>query len=221
MSKIYTDLNTVLTPYATAIKKNASDITSLNGSLETLENDVLTHPIKFALLNCISDMVCHDEFEGDTHYHALFRALYGADKVEFGEIYAGSITANNNGFSYTKQTTNSNRMVTSPVAYIAEEGDEYEMYLPDGYKGIIGFITTDTDVSDVDFTLASSGSNKTFFTGACTVTASSWTTKHVTATCPSGGNLVYFYLSKQNEGRITQDDIDTLKTSILITKKSA
>ena len=33
MSKIYTDLNTVLTPYATAIKKNASDITSLNGSL--------------------------------------------------------------------------------------------------------------------------------------------------------------------------------------------
>ena len=34
MSKIYTDLNTVLTPYATAIKKNASDITSLNGSLE-------------------------------------------------------------------------------------------------------------------------------------------------------------------------------------------
>lgn len=33
MSKIYTDLNAVLTPYATAIKKNASDITSLNGSL--------------------------------------------------------------------------------------------------------------------------------------------------------------------------------------------
>ena len=36
MSKIYTDLNTVLTPYATAIKKNASDITSLNGSLDDL-----------------------------------------------------------------------------------------------------------------------------------------------------------------------------------------
>lgn len=40
MSKIYTDLNTVLTPYATAIKKNASDITSLNGSLDDLENTI-------------------------------------------------------------------------------------------------------------------------------------------------------------------------------------
>lgn len=38
MSKIYTDLNTVLTPYATAIKKNASDITSLNGSLDGLQS---------------------------------------------------------------------------------------------------------------------------------------------------------------------------------------
>lgn len=36
MSKIYTDLNTVLTPYATAIKKNASDIDELNGSLESV-----------------------------------------------------------------------------------------------------------------------------------------------------------------------------------------
>lgn len=43
MSKIYTDLNTVLTPYATAIKKNASDITSLNGSLgdKDIEFDVV------------------------------------------------------------------------------------------------------------------------------------------------------------------------------------
>lgn len=40
MSKIYTDLNTVLTPYATAIKKNASDITSLNGSLGMLKADL-------------------------------------------------------------------------------------------------------------------------------------------------------------------------------------
>lgn len=38
MSKIYTDLNTVLTPYATAIKKNASDIDELNGSLYTETN---------------------------------------------------------------------------------------------------------------------------------------------------------------------------------------
>ena len=40
MSKIYTDLNTVLTPYATAIKKNASDITSLNGSLDKNVSDL-------------------------------------------------------------------------------------------------------------------------------------------------------------------------------------
>ena len=40
MSKIYTDLNTVLTPYATAIKKNASDIDELNGSLEVLDGGI-------------------------------------------------------------------------------------------------------------------------------------------------------------------------------------
>lgn len=40
MSKIYTDLNAVLTPYATAIKKNASDITSLNGSLEDASESI-------------------------------------------------------------------------------------------------------------------------------------------------------------------------------------
>ena len=40
MSKIYTDLNAVLTPYATAIKKNASDITSLNGSLASLDGKI-------------------------------------------------------------------------------------------------------------------------------------------------------------------------------------
>lgn len=40
MSKIYTDLNTVLTPYATAIKKNASDIDELNGSLVDVKADL-------------------------------------------------------------------------------------------------------------------------------------------------------------------------------------
>ena len=60
MSKIYTDLNTVLTPYATAIKKNASDITSLNGSLVDLEEEVVTGRMKNALWDVLK-CVAYDE----------------------------------------------------------------------------------------------------------------------------------------------------------------
>ena len=80
MSKIYTDLNTVLTPYATAIKKNASDITSLNGSLGDVKADLdalepgLSDEAKEALLACFKHVAWIDD-DGQTYYEALEETL--------------------------------------------------------------------------------------------------------------------------------------------------
>lgn len=95
MSKIYTDLNAVLTPYATAIKKNASDITSLNGSLENYLNDN-NPPVPYILDQSVWGIgysISNSGYISPNNYTALCSSL----KCEEGEVieYTGSLADEN------------------------------------------------------------------------------------------------------------------------------
>jgi len=123
MSKIYTDLNTVLTPYATAIKKNASDITSLNGSLGDVKADLgdIRTPSGINLFN--PDALIPNTFLDSTTGEATENNNYWAtDYIAVSGVYTArpfeySGAARIRIYLYDANKSYLSRQVTKPADY--------------------------------------------------------------------------------------------------------
>jgi len=91
MSKIYTDLNTVLTPYATAIKKNASDITSLNVSLGDVKAD-LSAKVQDLAEDGVYDLLAGGTRGTKTDKGITFTWNQAGTECDINGNYSGSVT---------------------------------------------------------------------------------------------------------------------------------
>ena len=163
MSKIYTDLNTVLTPYATAIKKNASAISELNGSLHNL------NAIKSTLFDIANNVVFKDN-NANIYIERMVKAFEGKIAMigqsdftskttisNITDINGDTIASGGAGYMfYSKDTFETETVVTVTVPFTGHNYRNSYICSYDHANGIgtngvpIGkYNVIDTDTKDV------------------------------------------------------------------------